>query len=191
MPTTPILMALALVAACTAMATPQLASQVTAYSQWAITRKPSTYSFERVPAQQIRAERQREIEDAASDALEAAGFTQVADPAGADVIVQVGARARVTRTQGSSATSRHRAAVPWGPNFPSTLNPDYVVMDLREVALLIRDRESGDVLYGARASNRGRSVSDRAILAAMFEATMQHFPSGSPDPRQVTIELRR
>jgi hypothetical protein len=115
--TTPILMALILLCACTATATPQLVSDVTAYSQWAITRKPSTYAFDRVPAQQARTERQQEIEDAARGALEAAGFTPVADSTGADVVVQVGARARVTRTPGSSAATRHRAAVPGGPNY--------------------------------------------------------------------------
>jgi Domain of unknown function (DUF4136) len=175
--TTPILMALILLCACTATATPQLVSDVTAYSQWAITRKPSTYAFERLPAQQARAERQQAIEDAARGALEAAGFTPAADSTGADVIVQVGARARTTRTQQSSP--RHKAIVPGGPtDFPGNYI-DYVTTDRREVALLIRDRESGGVLYGGRASNRGRSVSDRAILAAMFEATMQDFPSGS------------
>ncbi len=188
-PMTSVLMASTLLCACAA--TPQLASDVTAYSQWASPRKPSTYAFERLPGQGARTERQQEIEDAARGALEAAGFTPTADKAGADVVVQVGARARVTRTPGSSAATRHRAAVPGGPRYLSTLNPDYLVIDLREVALLIRDRESGDVLYEGRASNRGRSVADRAILAAMFEATMQDFPNGSLASRQVAVELKR
>src|SRR5687767_6738658 len=114
-PTTPILMALTLLCACAP--TPRLASDVTAYNRWASTRKPSTYAFERLPGQRARAERQQEIEDAARGALEAAGFTPTADNRGADVVVQVGARARATRTLGSSAATRHRAAVPGGPNY--------------------------------------------------------------------------
>jgi len=185
------LILMAIISLCACTATSQLGSEVTAYSQWGVTRKPSTYSFERLTAQQARAERQQEVEDAARGALEVAGFTRAADDAEADVVVQVGARVRVTRTLSSSAATRHRAVVPGGPTYLSTLNPNYVVVDQREVALLIRDRESGDVLYGGRASNRGRSVSDPAILAAMFEATMQDFPSGSPSPRQVAVELKR
>jgi hypothetical protein len=107
------------------------------------------------------------------------------------VVVQVGARARVTRQPDSSAATRHRAVLPGSPNHLSTLNPTYMVTDIREVALLIRDGKSGEVLYGGRASNRGRSISDRAILRAMFKATMEGFPSGSVDQREVAIELDR
>ena len=63
------------------------------------------------------------------------------------------------------------------PNDFSGQHPPYVTTDLREVALLIRDRESGHALYGGRASNRGRSISSPTILAAMFEATMKDFPN--------------
>jgi hypothetical protein len=123
---TPALMALVLLAGCTAT-TPRLVSDVTAYSHWPITREPSTYAFERVPEQQARAGRQQEVEDAARGALEAMGFSPVSDTTSADVVVQIGARARVTRQPGSSAATRHRAAVPGSANHLSTLNPSYVV----------------------------------------------------------------
>jgi hypothetical protein len=178
-----------LLGACTA--TPLLSNDVSAYSQWAPTRSPATYAFDRLLAEQAQGERQPQYEDAARAALEAAGFTPADDGESADVIVEVGARARVARTLQSSAAARHRAAVPGGPDSFSSLYPDYVTIDRREVALLIRDRESGNVLYGARASNRGRSISDPAILAAMFEATMQDFPNATANSRQITVELNR
>ena len=184
-----LLIALLLLGACTS--TPQLSSDVTAYSEWAVTRRPATYTFERLPGQEASAEQQQEFEDAARGALEATGFTLAADPTGAELMVQVGARARTARTLQSTAVTRHRPTVPGAPNDFSRFYPEYVTTDRREVALLIRDRQSGQILFGARASNRGRSISDPKIVAAMFEAIMQDFPSASENPVQVTVELNR
>jgi hypothetical protein len=187
---TPILIALSLcLSACAT--TLQLGSEVSAYSQWVETRRPATYAFERSPSQEARGVHRQQIEDAARGALEAMGFTHTCDVNRADVIVHVGARARVTRTRQSSAAARHKATVPGGPTDFSKYHIDYVTIDRREVALLIRDRASGQVLYGASASNRGRSIADTAILAAMFEATLEDFPNASLHPRQVAIELGR
>lgn len=183
--TTPIL-ALALLGGCAT--TPQLRSDVSTFSEWAAARSPATYAFERLPSQQRWSERQQRLEDAARGALQAAGFTQAADGNGADVIVQVGARARTERTLQSSAATRHKPRMP-AHDFSS--DPAYVTIDRREAALLIRDRETGHPLYGASASNRGRSISDPAILTAMFVAAMKDFPNASANPRQTTVELGR
>jgi hypothetical protein len=59
----------------------------------------------------------------------------------------------------------------------------------REVALLIRDRHSGQPLYETRASNDGGSPSIQSLLPAMFEAAMKDFPAGSVTPRRVTTEI--
>ena len=67
-------------------------SEVSSFSRWPTGRAPATYAFERLPSQQDRPEQQQRLEDAARSAVEAAGFAPAADPKGADVTVQVGAR---------------------------------------------------------------------------------------------------
>jgi hypothetical protein len=57
------------------------------------------------------------------------------------------------------------------------------------VALLIRDRRTGQLLYEARASNTGPSASIDRLLPAMFAAAMQDFPSAGPNPRTVTTKI--
>jgi hypothetical protein len=189
---TPILVALvALLSAC---ATPrQLDNDVSTYSQWPAGRKPATYAFERLPSQQARAEQQQQLEDAARGAVEAAGFTLAADDA--DVNIQVGARASGTeRTlyddpfwwRGGMSMRWRRGfySSAWGVHYTT---PVYE----REVALLIRDRKSGQALYEARASNATGASSGATVLAAMFEAAMKDFPNTAINPRRVTVELSR
>ena len=60
----------------------------------------------------------------------------------------------------------------------------------REVGVLIRDRQSGQPLYEARASSEGNVPMAETALPAMFRAAMKDFPAGTPDPHRVTIELR-
>src|SRR5690349_21906648 len=67
-------------------------SDVSTYSRWPADRKPATYAFERLPSQEARPEQQQRLENAARAAVERAGFTPAADPASAEVTVQVGAR---------------------------------------------------------------------------------------------------
>jgi hypothetical protein len=59
----------------------------------------------------------------------------------------------------------------------------------REVALLIRDRKTGQVLYETRASNEGNSPAVGGALPAMFDAALKDFPHGGLNPRPVTIPL--
>jgi hypothetical protein len=61
----------------------------------------------------------------------------------------------------------------------------------REVALLIRDRKTGQLLYEARASNAGPSASIDYLLPAMFEAALKDFPSGGPNPRSVITQISK
>ena len=190
MRTMTLLIMLVSLSAC-ATATPQLTNDVSTYSRWAAARKPTTYAFERLPSQQRWGERQQQFEDAARGALDAAGFTEATDRSSADVLVQVGARARTTRTLQTSAATRPWKPFMRRPNDFSSQHPPYVTTDLREVALLIRERESGDTLYGVRATNRGRSVSSPEIVAAMFDAALSDFPNATENPRQVTVDLNR
>ena len=187
-------------------ATGSLNSAVSTYGQWPAERKPASYAFERLPSQQEHyADRQQQIEDAARGAIEAAGFTPAATPADAQVKVQVGARVgtydrwpyydpfwRSVSVSGSFVGSRHgfgrsRLGFGWGWGYDGYGYASYE----REVAVLIRDQGTGQLLYEARASNSGVSSSINPLMPAMFTAAMKDFPAGGPNPRSVNVELSK
>lgn len=196
-----LLAATLLLTGCAAMRS--LDSDVSSYSRWPAERKPATYAFERLPSQQSRPEQQQLLEDAARPALEAAGFARANEPQGADVTVQLGAR--VTQTERSPfddplwwGSGLHRpffyarrgrifSGLGWPYGWGPRLN-DYGYE--REVAVLIRDRRTGEPLYEARANNDGLSPLLATALPAMFEAALKDFPGGGVNPRRVTVELR-
>ena len=172
-----------------------LDSVVQSYGQWPAGRAPGTYAFERLPSQQASPERQEMLEAGARPAMEAAGFRPAAAGATPDVTVQVGAR--VTRTDRApwddplwwrGGFGRWRYG-PWmGPYWgagPYTDAPRYE----REVALLIRDRASGEPLYETRASSDGLTRGDASVMRAMFAAALQDFPATGVRPRTVTTPL--
>jgi hypothetical protein len=172
-----------------------LTSEVSSYTQWPADRKPGSYAFERLPSQQTRPQQQQMLEDSARPALEAAGFTAAADAKDSEYIVQLGARVNATEQYFDDpfwwrgGLYSHRFSRPWpyygiGFGIPSTTYE-------REVALLIRDRKSGQPLYETRASNDGGSPSIQSLLPAMYEAAMKDFPAGSVTPRQVTTEIAK
>jgi len=168
-------------------------SDVNSYSHWPAGRAPSSYAFERLPSQQAHPDEQDALEAAARDALAKAGFTEAADASKADALVQVSARTtRYDVLYDDPFYWRggfwwHRGFGPWwgsGASLAYT-TPRYV----REVAVLIRDRASGAVLYETRASSEGYSGSDKDILAAMFEAALKDFPQAAVNPRRVSVPL--
>ena len=61
----------------------------------------------------------------------------------------------------------------------------------RDVALLIRDRKTGELLYEARASNVGYSATIDSLLPAMFEAALKDFPAVGPNPRKVVVPISK
>jgi hypothetical protein len=172
-----------------------LESVVHSYGQWPAGRAPGTYAFERLPSQQARPDRQEMLEAAARPALEAAGFRPAAAGATPDVTVQLGGR--VTRTEyapwddplwwrGGFGVWRHRpwSSPYWGVGVYGE-SPRYE----REVAMLIRDRASGEPLYETRASNDGLTRGDAAIVRAMYAAALKDFPATGVQPRTVTTPL--
>lgn len=171
----------------------QLNNDVSTYSQWPAGRAPGSYAFERLPSQQARAQAQQRLEDAARPAIEGAGFKPASDPQQADFVVQVGARVTAYADpfddpffwRGSIFWGpRHY----WGPGFGlGYTGPDYE----REVAMLIRDRKTGQPLYEARAANNGASPSIDSLLPAMFEAALKDFPHAGINPRKVTTEITK
>ncbi len=176
-----------------------LNSEVSSYGQWPADRKPSSYVFERLPSQQARPQHQQALEDAARRAVELAGFTPAADEKAADVSIQLGARVSATDRspyddpfwwRGGLYYSHHSRLGRgfWGPGIGMQFStPTYE----REVALLIRDRKTGQALYEARASNDGASPSLNSLMPAMFEAALKDFPTGGINPRNVSVEITR
>ena len=183
-------------------------SEVSTYGSWPAERKPSTYAFERLPSQQEHAEEQKLVEDAARGALARAGFTPAATPGEAQVTVQVGARVGTydrwpyadpfwRNVSVGYAFGLHRGfgRSRWGVGIGSGYggwwgNAGWVGYE-REVALLIRDQKTGQLLYEARASNNGASSAINPLLPAMFSAALKDFPAGGPNPRSVNVELSK
>ena len=186
----------------------QIDAEVSSYSRWPAGRGPSTYAFERLPSQQAQPQQAQMLEDTARRAIEGAGFVAAPEGAAADVTVQVGAR--ITETDRSPfddpfwyggrgiwhrpfAYGRHGRPF-WGPGWrrgywdASIGGPSYE----REVAVLIRDKRSGEPLYEARAESEGPTTGLTTVLPALFVAAMKDFPAGGPaNPHRVTVETPR
>ena len=162
-----------------------LDAEVSSFSRWPAGRAPATYAFERLPSQQANPQAAEVLEDSARRAVEAAGFVPAGEGAAPDVSVQIGARITATDrspfddpfwygpygwgpTTGRSSTAataaatgdrmRARTGAPTGATAPgvraTTTSPYYE----REVAVLIRDKKSGEPLYEARANSEGTHV---------------------------------
>lgn len=178
-------------------------NEVSSFSRWPAGRAPATYAFERLPSQQAAPQQAQMLEDAARPAIERAGFAPAADMGSADVTVQLGAR--IVETDGSPfddpfwygsygawprpfAYSRY-GRPSWGPGWRGRLsNFDFPRYE-REVAVLIRDRRSGQPLYESRAQTEGSTTGLGTVLPAMFTATLQDFPLGSPtNPHRVVVQ---
>ncbi len=184
-------------------------SDVSSYGDWPAGKAPGTYAFDRLPSQSAHPERQAQLEQAAGDALAQAGFRPAADPAQADVVVQIGARIEVTEiTPWADPLWYHGPWGPWGPYAPAYVAGPYpphyglrpygwwgagpwggpLAYDTRytrQVALLLRDRASGKPLYEAHAESSGATTGGDRVVAAMFAATLAEFPRTEAKPHTV------
>lgn len=181
---------LALLAGCAAMNT--VTSEVSTYGAWPSGRAAGSFAIERLPSQQTPSAEQQEVEAAAQAALQLAGFTPAAAGSPPDVVVQIGAR--VTR----QARSAWDDPTWWGFgfnrwNWPRWGGPGWAwsrydsTHYAREVALLVRDRSSGQPLYEAHARTDGISPGGKTVMAAMFAAAMKEFPAAKPEPHDVAV----
>lgn len=181
-----------------------LSSEVSTYGPWPADRQPASFEFERLPSQQaqVQLQRQVQLETAARGALEAAGFRAVSAGGSADYLMQIGARVstndpwiyndplfwrgglRYGHGYGDGRWGRG-----WNGGWGFNGGYDYVPSFDREVALLIRDRKTGQLLYEARANNAGPSAAIDYLLPAMFGAALKDFPSAGPNPRRVTTTI--
>ncbi|RQO61846.1 DUF4136 domain-containing protein [Paucibacter sp. KBW04] len=199
------LVAAAALAACSGPYT--VSSEVATYGSWDASRKPGSFAFDRLPSQQkdgSASELQAKMEDSARAALQKAGFTEAADTKSADYLISLGARIQPQdrspwddplwwRWHGSYNSWRFGygpGAWPYraGFGFPG----DYMDRRFdRSVAVLIRDRQSAEPLYEARASNEGATQGDASLVSAMFSAALSDFPKVDPKPRRVSVQAMR
>jgi hypothetical protein len=178
-------------------------ADVSSYGNWPADRKPGTYAFDRLPSQQQNdeaAKRQTALEDAVRPALEKAGFTPAADAKTADVLITLGARVTAYdpvpwddplwwRWRGRLLSPRYGyvGPGPWGWRQDPFFDRRYD----RAVAVLLRDRASGEALYEAHASNEGISASADTLLAPLFAASLAEFPKVTPKSHRVSIQATR
>lgn len=174
-----------------------MSADVSSYGNWPAGRKPGTYAFDRLPSQQQNDEaskRQAALEDAVKAALEKAGF-KPADAKTADVLVTLGARVTAYdpvpwddplwwRWRGRLFSPRYGyiGAGPWGWRQDPFFDRRYD----RAVAVLLRDRASGEALYEAHASNEGFSRGD-GLLPELFSAALAEFPQVNQKSHRVSV----
>lgn len=179
-----------------------MSAEVQTFGNWPTDRPRGTYAFDRLPSQQGPAAAESEaMEKAATAALAAAGFKPVAAGQQPDVLVQLGAQdAGILRPawhdplwfRGSFGGWRYN---PWyGPRWGWGWGPGPVVYSRidrieRRVALLLRDRATGQPLFEARASSEGLSGSNPTVRDALFRAALDGFPVVTEKPRQVRVAL--
>ncbi len=176
-----------------------LRSEVSTFGAWPEGRAPSTYAFDRLPSQEVRAENQRAMEDAARGAVERVGFKPAEAGQKPDVLIQLGAR--ISAAQRSPfddpfywhpALSQHfryrspRAGFYWTHAWDRSLEAQQVD---REVTLLIRDRASSAVLYETRATNFGYASASSVWLPTMFNAALSDFPRSLSATKVVEVPL--
>jgi len=185
-------------------------SDVSSFSRWPAGRAPSTYAFERLPSQQANPQQAQLLEDSARRAVESAGFAPAPEGSSPDVTVQLGARVTAYEIApwddpfwygGRYAWGPYGYwGRPWGPRWGPYGGPywgpywrygyPYPTTTIeREVAVLIRDKKSGEPLYEARAQSGGNWAGGPIVLPAMFVAALRDFPAGSPtNPHRVVVE---
>ena len=169
-----------------------IVSDVSSYSQWPAGRAPPSDVLERQPSQHAPAPRDDTVEGPARHAVAPARVSEAKDAQSADVQVQLGARIHrwdpwpyADPFWGRWGWGRPRYGW-WGPPMMAD-TPRYE----REVAVLMRDRRTGQVLYETRASNESLSGGDGTTFAAMFEAALKDFPQPAVNPRRVAVPLAK
>ncbi|MBH1988174.1 MAG: DUF4136 domain-containing protein [Burkholderiales bacterium] len=181
-------------------------SQVTSFGPWPEGRQPGTYTFERLPSQQLRADDQLKLEGAAQPALQARGFRLVDSPERAELRVQLDASVRTEpryRHEPGGAPyfvhPVHGAPYHWRPGLGGwwgtagsglslslALEPPWVTLEVR---LIIRDQRDGRVLYETHAAHDRVGAVDEAALPYIFEAALDGFPVPPTGRRVVTVPL--
>jgi hypothetical protein len=170
-------------------------AEVASFGNWTAERKPGSYRFERLPSQATQPETQKSLEDAAAQALARAGFVPAAEGSEPDVLVQIGAKVsrQVRSPWDDPLWGRLTLGTRLGGQYPrlgwGVVAPWGQVEYEREVALLIRDRKSGEALYETRARSNGGTTGGSSVLQGMFLASLAEFPKVQNEPHNVAVTL--
>lgn len=154
-----------------------------------------TYRFERLPSQQA-SPGQAQLEALADAALFKAGLRR--DDATPRYSVQVSARVQQALSPWADPWDRWGGWGGWGGGFagrgvgigfggafPRMERPWF----LREVAVVVRELSSNQVVYETHAGNDGPWGDNAMVLPAMFDAALQGFPAAPAGMRRVNIQL--
>ncbi len=194
----------ALLAGCASLRT--VDTSVATFGAWPADAAPGTYAFDRLPSQERDPQRQQALENAAAQALASAGFKPVAEGTKPSVMVQIGVRTERfeaapwddpfwwggPRRFGYAGWAPYGPYGPWGPyGYRRGVWAPFPPADvyLNEVALLIRDANTGKALYETRVSSDGYSSGGDRLIAAMFDASMKDFPRTNDKAHSVRVEL--
>ena len=140
-----------------------------------------TYRFERLPSQAAQPG-QDQLEALADPVLHRAGLRRD------DAAPQYGVTITATVNQSAS---------PWpDPGFASFglgVGGPFIGMQqpwyMRQVGVLLRDIQSGRVVFESHANSDGPWIDPQAAIPAMLEAALQGFPNPPPGLRQVDLNL--
>lgn len=152
-----------------------------------------TYTFERLPSQ-ANQPGQKAIEALADAALFKAGLRR--DDAAPRYRVQVSAAIQRVLSPWYDPWDPW-GGWGWGPHFGprfggfgwSGFPRSDQAWYQREVALIVRDRASNQVVYETRAASDGPWLDNSVVLPAMFDAALQGFPNPPQGVRRVNIQL--
>lgn len=178
-------------------------SQVQSFASWSaaaapVPAPPQRFRFERLPSQREgrHAESQDEMEALTRAALARVGW-ETAEPAdGASWTVQVsGGTLRLPRAPWEEPWDRFGTGFGlygghgfWGGSMFMRVDLPYYE---RQVALIVRQAGTGQVVYETRARHDGRWASSPELWSAMLDAALRDFPTPPAGPRQVNIDLPR
>jgi len=178
-------------------------NDVRAFYTWsAAPPAPGTpYRFERLPSQQVIGAPQDALEERARAALAKVGMEL--NPAAPRFSVQVLVSTQVIeRTPynngwGYDGFGFARPGVflgagnrggSFGLAFPLGFSDTYY---RRELTLLVRELQSGQVVFETRAVNDDVLGNTMPVLSAMLDAALQGFPQPPTVPRRINVQIQR
>jgi hypothetical protein len=202
--------AAALLSACASA--PSVHTDVASFGAWPAGRAPGTYAFDRLPSQAARADVSAQLEATAAPALERAGFKPAPAGSAPDVLVQVAARTDRTVSPWADPLWWRGGAWPAWPAWPAVrVTASGVLVPVlpsvwvhpgwaghagwgssrfgHEVAVLLRDRTSGQPLWEARVLSDSFSRGDAALFTALFNAALHPFPMATEGYQRVTVPV--
>jgi Domain of unknown function (DUF4136) len=174
-------------------------TDVTAFPKWtAAPPGPGTaYRFERLPSQQSQPAQQDAVEADARTALARVGLEL--NPPVARYSVQIVATTQIIERgypgydgifggPGVFLGGGNRGAG-FGLSFPMRFpEPTYFK---RELAILMRELSTQQVVFEARAFHDGVWSDSQAVFPAMMDAALRGFPEPPPGTRRINVEIPR